>query len=67
MVYPYCFRHSYSRKGHIDYKLSTPEISQMMGHSPEVHERSYSQFMTDEIMESSIERAIRLRDLAKAS
>ena len=62
-VTPYCFRHSYSRKGHIDYKLSTPELSQMMGHSPEVHERAYSKFMTDEIMESSIERAIEFRDI----
>ena len=55
---PYCFRHSYSRKAHMKYKLSVPEVAYLMRHSVDVHNRNYSQFVTEENMELSVKSAI---------
>ena len=60
---PYIFRHSYGRRSHEIYKISVEESSQMMGHTPEVHQKAYSQWVKEESLEESMERAIKLRDL----
>ena len=60
---PYIFRHSYAKRSHQIYKLSEAESSQMMGHSVPVHHVAYSKWSKEEAIETSMERAIRLRDL----
>tara|TARA_Y100001968_G_scaffold304071_1_gene318771 strand:- start:485 stop:658 length:174 start_codon:yes stop_codon:yes gene_type:complete len=40
------------------YKLSVPEVAYLMRHSLDVHNRNYSQFVTEESMELSIKSAI---------
>ena len=64
---PYIFRHSYGRRSHEIYKISVEESSQMMGHTPEVHQKAYSQWVKEESLEESMERAIKLRDLLEDS
>ena len=64
---PYIFRHSYGRRSHEIYKISVEESSQMMGHTPEVHMKAYSQWVKEESLEESMERAIKLRDLLEDS
>ena len=55
----YAFRHSYCRKAHSSkYNFSVPVVSKMMGHSPQVHNDNYSHFVTDKIVEETIESAI---------
>jgi hypothetical protein len=39
----------------------------MMGHTPEVHMKAYSQWVKEESLEESMERAIKLRDLLEDS
>ena len=62
-VVPYSFRHSYSKRAHQIYKLSDTEVAAFMGHSVPVHNSTYSQWSTESMLESSMERAIKFRDL----
>ena len=55
---PYVWRHSYARKAHMKFKLSVPEVAFLMRHSVDVHNRNYSQFVTDDNIEVSVEAAI---------
>ena len=58
VLVPYAFRHSFSKKGHLEYRLSDQEMSYMMRHSTETHHRNYSDFMNDEAMEKSLEQQL---------
>ena len=60
---PYSFRHSYSKRAHQIYKLNDTEVADFMGHSVPVHNSTYTQWSTESMMESSMERAIKYRDL----
>ena len=62
-VVPYSFRHSYSKRAHQIYKLSDTEVSAFMGNSVPVHNSTYAQWSTESMMESSMERALKFRDL----
>ena len=62
-VVPYSFRHSYSKRAHQIYKLSDTEVAAFMGHSVPVHNSTYAQWSTESMLESSMERAIKFRDL----
>lgn len=64
---PYIFRHSYGRRSHEIYKISVEEAAKMMGHSPEVHASAYSQWVKEETLEDTMERAIKLRNLLDES
>ena len=65
-VVPYSFRHSYSKRAHQIYKLSDTEVAAFMGHSVPVHNSTYSQWSTESMLESSMERAIKFRDLTNS-
>ena len=43
---PYSFRHRYSKQSHAA-RLPVSEIAEAMGHSLEVHLRSYARFKSD--------------------
>ena len=60
---PYSFRHSYSKRAHQVYKLSDTEVSAFMGHTVPVHNAAYSQWSSEAMLEDSMERAIKFRDL----
>ena len=62
-VVPYSFRHSYSKRAHQIYKLSDTEVAAFMGHSVPVHNSTYAQWSTESMLESSMDRAIKFRDL----
>ena len=62
-VVPYSFRHSYSKRAHKIYKLSDTEVAAFMGHSVPVHNATYAQWSTESMLESSMDRAIKFRDL----
>ena len=64
---PYSFRHSYSKRAHQIYKLSDTEVAAFMGHSVPVHNSTYAQWSTESMLEGSMERAIRFRDLTNSS
>ncbi len=64
-VVPYSFRHSYSKRGHQIYKLSDTEMAAFMGHTVQVHNAAYAQWSSESMLESSMERAIKFRDLTK--
>ena len=66
-VVPYSFRHSYSKRAHQIYKLSDTEVAAFMGHSVPVHNSTYAQWSTESMLEGSMERAIRFRDLTNSS
>ena len=60
---PYSFRHSYSKRAHQVYKLSDTEVAAFMGHTVPVHNATYSQWSSEAMLEDSMERAIKFRDL----
>ena len=60
---PYSFRHSYSKRGHQVYKLSDTEMAAFMGHTVQVHNAAYAQWSSESMLEASMERGIRYRDL----
>tara|TARA_E500000081_G_C5802551_1_gene205549 strand:+ start:81 stop:401 length:321 start_codon:yes stop_codon:yes gene_type:complete len=62
-VVPYSFRHSYSKRAHQIYKLSDTEVAAFMGHSVPVHNATYAQWSTESMLESSMERAVKFRDI----
>ncbi len=62
-VVPYSFRHSYSKRGHQVYKLSDTEMAAFMGHTVQVHNAAYAQWTSESMLEDSMQRAIRFRDL----
>ncbi|WP_320667438.1 hypothetical protein [Prochlorococcus sp. MIT 1307] len=62
-VVPYSFRHSYSKRGHQVYKLSDTEMAAFMGHTVQVHNAAYAQWSSESMLEASMERGIRYRDL----
>ena len=62
-VVPYSFRHSYSKRAHQIYKLNDIEVAAFMGHSVPVHNSTYSQWITESRLESSMDRAIKFRDI----
>ncbi len=55
---PYVFRHSYAQKAHMKFKLSVAEVAFLMRHSVDVHNRNYSDFVTEEKMDISVASAI---------
>ena len=55
---PYAFRHSFSKKGHQELRLSDQEMAYMMRHSVETHHRSYSDFIDDAEMEKALEKSL---------
>ena len=55
---PYVFRHSYAAKAHLKFKLSIAEASYLMRHSAQVHNKNYSDFVTEEKMDISVASAI---------
>tara|TARA_B100000214_G_C23733608_1_gene519963 strand:+ start:81 stop:347 length:267 start_codon:yes stop_codon:yes gene_type:complete len=62
-VVPYSFRHSYRKRDHQIYKSSDTEVAAFMGHSVPVHNYTYAQWSTESMLDSSMERAIKFRDL----
>ena len=60
------FRHAYSYRCHQTYGLSGPDAAAYMGHSVDVHNRSYSQWFSDEHLEDSAAQALRYREMVKA-
>ena len=56
---PYVFRHSYAQKAHVKFKLSVAEASFLMRHSAQVHNKNYSDFVTEEVMDISVASAIK--------
>ena len=62
-VVPYSFRHSYSKRGHQIYKLSDTEMAAFMGHTVQVHNAAYAQWSSESMLEASMKRGIRYRDL----
>ena len=62
-VVPLSFRHSYSKRAHQINKLSDTELTAFMGHSVPVHNPTYAEWSTESMLESSMERALKFRDL----
>ena len=62
-VVVYSFRHSYAKRGHQVYKLSDTEMAAMMGHTTQVHNQAYAQWSSESMLEDSMKRAIKFRDL----
>jgi integrase len=62
-VVPYSFRHSNSKRAHQIYKLNDTEVAAFMNHSVPVHNATYAQWSTESMLESSMDRAIKFRDL----
>ncbi len=62
-VVVYSFRHSYAKRGHQIYKLSDTEMAAMMGHTTQVHNQAYAQWSSESMLEDSMKRAIKFRDL----
>ena len=54
---------SYSKRAHQIYKLSDTEVAAFMGHSVPVHNSTYTQWSTKSILQSSMERSIKFRDM----
>ena len=57
----YSFRHSYAKRGHLEYRFHERELAPMMGHSIESHKK-YSRWYSEELLEDSFERAIKRRN-----
>ena len=58
------FRHSRSKKrGHQIYKFSDTEMAAFMGHTVQVHNAAYAQWSSESMLEDSMKRGIRYRDL----
>ena len=47
----------------IKYKNNFTEVAAFMGHSVPVHNFTYAQWSTESMLESSMDRAIKFRDL----
>ena len=65
-VVPYSFRHSYSKRGHQVYKLSDTEMAVFMGHTVQVHNAAYAQWSSESMLEDSMKRGIRYRDVTSS-
>ena len=61
----YSFRHSYSKQAHQSYKLSDTEVAAFMGHSVPVHNSTYAQWSTESMLEKSMQRVMKFRELTK--
>ena len=57
----YSFRHSYAKRGHLEYRFHERELAPMMGHTIESHKK-YSRWYSEELLEDSFERAIKRRN-----
>ena len=64
---PKSFRHGYARRGHQDYGFSDTDLAAMMGHTVEVHNGSYAMWTSESHLETSMERAMRYRDVTSES
>ena len=60
-VIPYSFRHSYAKRGHLEYRFHERELAPMMGHSIQSH-KQYSRWYSEELLEDSFERAVKSRE-----
>ena len=60
------FRHAYSYRCHQTYGINGPDAAAYMGHSVDVHNRSYSQWFTERHLEDSAAQALRYREMVKA-
>ncbi len=54
---------SHSKRVHQIYKSSDAEVAIFMGHNVPVHNLTYAQLRTESIFESSMERALKFRDI----
>ena len=52
------FRHAYSKRCHINYRMTTEEVAGLMGHTPEVHLAAYSEWITTKDIKAAAKRAI---------
>ncbi len=63
-VVPKSFRHSFAKRGHLDYEIPDTMMASYMGHTLEVHHLSYLQWSTREkTQEAAYEEALRRKQL----
>lgn len=57
-VLPYSFRHSYSKRAHLIYKMSTSQVAAIMGHSVKEHVSTYEPWINISTMRISNKQSI---------